>query len=756
MGLMKRAWRLLAGATGLAWLVPALLVLASLVIVAVPDGAKTPLVPADGWIVKDGFVWASGDERELPSSLVAHPQARFWTSWTPDGRLQGQLSTVAFVLPERGIGVPLRGFPGEKGIHVGVVCVASGERRVVSLARTNSDWAIASFRPGSDWCEGDRRVRLEADVRSVDHELFIGSPFEISLGYRIKSSPLAVAAYLVLAWAVMAGVFWGGWLRLQGVADARLRLGLSLASMGLLGYAMFFVFWASVMAGNVLVVAVCALGALGFVRLLRDAALPAAAPVLQASVVSAIWLWLLVALLVVSVFALVDVAAGPWSPNARFMPARWSSDNQLPMRLGQMLASGNLQDTAWMGAWRVSDRPPLAYGWQAIFAKLFGSRLVPADGTYLLFQHAWPVGVLLNTLWAPLVFGMVLYWSRSLAIAVAIVLGCLMSPILLFNSGYIWPKLLAGAFGLAAAYLLFGAGAHDRRPLRSDGASFVLGALLSALALQSHGGAVFGILAMIVLALALRGWPSLRAIVAAVAVSLAIVVPWLLYQRFIDPPGNALLKFAFAGTFGFGEENMGVFDTVARAYSAFTPASWLQAKWSALQILAVGGGQCGIGEHSAIASRLGGFRSRDFLYVLPAMLLLVVGAGIARLLPRTSGLTAGASLWLGWGVLSLLVSLLLTLDCHIIHHQPYQALLALHVGLLMVIARNTHFFWAWTAVVVAYGLWVWVLDPIGFFPQVDLTALLVAAAALLLLPRVMQARPGRANSGAIPSKRALP
>lgn len=722
-----------------AWVLPALLVLASLLVMAVPDPDKVPLVPADGWVVYDGFVWAGGDEREIPASLFKHPQARFWSSWTPQGRLQGRIETVDFLLPRRGIGVPLRGFPGEDGIEILVTCVATGESLRFAQARTNSDWVVANFRPGGDWCTDDRRVRLSADVRTSAHELFLGSPFEITPGYRLRTSAVGAAAPLVIAWAVMAGFFWACFSGLGGIADARLRLGLALAAVGLLGYAAFFVYWASMPAGTLLTALVLAVGAWGFVRFVREGAGPLPVAGVAQAVLSAGWLWLVVALSVVAVFSLAEVNAGAWSPNARFTPVRWSSDNILPIRLGQMLASDNMHSVAWMGSWRVSDRPPLAYGWHAMFAKLFGSRLVPADGTYLLYQHAWPVGVLLNTLWAPVLMLAALRWSRSVGIALGIVLACAMSPFLLFNSGYIWPKLLAAAFAFCAAWLLFDAGRPTRRPLREDGAAFVLAAGLSALALQAHGGVVFGTVVMVLMALWMRGLPSLRAMVAAAAVVLVILVPWMLYQRFVDPPGNALLKIAFAGSMVFGRDDLGVLDTVRRAYADVTLVSWLQMKASALLVLLGGASQCGPGEHAAVTTMLDRFRARDFLYVLPSLWLLVAGALVARFLPRDAGADrSGAMPWIALGVLSALLGALLTFDCHINHHQSYQAMLALQLGLMMVVARSRRWLQAWVAVIVAYGLWVWVLDPLRYFPQLDLASIVVAALALLALPRVLQ------------------
>ena len=722
--------------------IPLALALLALFVVAIPDRDKQPLVGPGGWVAGEGgFVPSSGDARELPRSLMDHPDTRFWSSWTPEGRREGRLSTVPFELPKRGFAVPIRGFPGAEGIRLEATCVATGERRVIARARTNSEWGIASFRPGPDWCLPDRLVTLDVEARTQRHELAIGPPFKISWQYQVKSSALQAAAYLYLAWMMMAGVLWALYRCLGRVGSESLRAAATLAGFGVISYAAFFVFWASPLAGALLAGLLGLLGLAGFVALVGQAGGPGGTVAAPAWLRGSAWLWLLVALAIVFVFRLPEVNAGPWSPNGRFDPASWSSDNQLPIRIGQMLAKGNLQDTSWMGAWQVSDRPPLSYGWHAVFNRLFGTRLAWTDGAYLLFQHAWPVGILLNTLWAPVLLLMARRATGSHALSLGIVAGAFFSPFLVFNSGYIWPKLLSAAFGITAAWLLFGIGrGGDRRlPLRGDDTAFVLAALLSALALQSHGGAVFGVLAMLLLTPWLRGWPSLRAMAISALVCTAVLGPWMLYQKLVDPPGNALLKFAFAGTFGFGEEHVGVLDTIRRAYADMTPSSWLQAKAEALRILVVGGGQCGIGEHNVARSLMGSWRSRDFLYVVPSMVLLLGGALFGRLLPRAASAPGpGAGLWLAWAVLAVLVGLLLTLDCHINHHQSYQALLAAHLGLLLVAARNPLAFRGTLAVAIGYGLVVWVWDSLGSFASLDGSAWVVLALVLLLMPRLQE------------------
>src|SRR5262249_29835813 len=61
-----------------------------------------------------------------------------------------------------------------------------------------------------------------------------------------------------------------------------------------------------------------------------------------------------------------------------------------------------------------------------------------------------------------------------------------------------------------------------------------------------HETTIFGILPLAVLA-TIRGLPSWRWLVTAGIVGAALVGPWALYQRYMDPPGNRLTKEAFAG-----------------------------------------------------------------------------------------------------------------------------------------------------------------------------------------------------------------
>jgi hypothetical protein len=98
------------------------------------------------------------------------------------------------------------------------------------------------------------------------------------------------------------------------------------------------------------------------------------------------------------------------------------------------------------------------------------------------------------------------------------------------NTVYPWPKLLAGAcaLGCAAAVLW-------RRP--------VVAGVLGGLALLAHGAALFALVGLVPWAVTRLG---LRALVA-VAVLGSVYAPWYAFSKIVDPPGDRLVKWHFAG-----------------------------------------------------------------------------------------------------------------------------------------------------------------------------------------------------------------
>ena len=174
------------------------------------------------------------------------------------------------------------------------------------------------------------------------------------------------------------------------------------------------------------------------------------------------------------------------------------SDNDIPRYFGEWFATHGHQNPppVYPPDWLMSDRPPLQVGYV-----LSQRGFMPTEqGLHyeilcIGVQGFWIVGM-----WAVLVAARLRPLTRGLAMFAAMV-----CDIAILHGFFVWPKLIAAAFLLAAlAIVISPAWDRDRRDIRIGA---LVGALL-ALALLSHGSSVFGVVPLALLAL-WRGLPEL-------------------------------------------------------------------------------------------------------------------------------------------------------------------------------------------------------------------------------------------------------
>lgn len=198
-------------------------------------------------------------------------------------------------------------------------------------------------------------------------------------------------------------------------------------------------------------------------------------------------------------------------------------DNTLPLLFAQRVAAHGPLTVLLLPGWHSSDRPPLQTGFMLMLYPLFGHR---SFGYQLL-------GTVLQALWIPAVW--ILLRSRAVTtVRVLVVVICTAATGAIFvNTIYVWPKMLAGAFALAALAVVL------------EGGSVVLVVALAGLGFLSHGAVAFSLVALVPFLWKLR--PSKVQVSFAVAAGLALYLPWAAYQHFLDPPGDRLLKWQLAG-----------------------------------------------------------------------------------------------------------------------------------------------------------------------------------------------------------------
>lgn len=215
---------------------------------------------------------------------------------------------------------------------------------------------------------------------------------------------------------------------------------------------------------------------------------------------------------------------------------RLPPDNVLPFLFARHVeSSGHQTLPPPVSGWLSSDRPPLQT------AITLAQTLVHRDdvGAMLdyqvlgtLLQASWILGA-----WAVLEVLAVRRVTSSVAIGAAAA-----TSVVVLNTFYVWPKLLAAGFVLLALAVVL------RRPGRRPALHYALAAVLAALAYLSHGGAVFALVPVAVIG----AWQAFRAprpalsLGSALAAFACVVLPWFAYQRLVDPPGDRLLKWMLA------------------------------------------------------------------------------------------------------------------------------------------------------------------------------------------------------------------
>jgi 4-amino-4-deoxy-L-arabinose transferase-like glycosyltransferase len=336
----------------------------------------------------------------------------------------------------------------------------------------------------------------------------------------------------------------------QGVRNVVVQLGIALAASGLAAFASFWAFYAGPTVGRVwdfLLLAACVAvvvwvwreGRIEW-RALRPLAVP-------------LGLWVLGSCFVTFLGFLHGGTDNAIPMSALRFSGQLPSDNDIPRYFTEWFASHGHQNPppVYPPDWLMSDRPPLQVGY-ALSQRAFlpTERALHYELLCIGVQSFWIVGM-----WAVLLAARLRLWTRGLAMFAAMV-----SDVAILHGFFVWPKLIAAAFLLAAlAIVISPAWSRDRHSL---GVAALVGALL-ALAMLSHGSSVFGVIPLALLA-AWRGMPSRRWIGVAAVVLIALMLPWTAYQKWANPPGDRLLKWQLGGELTVNDK--GTLDAIVDGY----------------------------------------------------------------------------------------------------------------------------------------------------------------------------------------------
>jgi hypothetical protein len=707
-------------------------------------GQAEPLVGPNDW--RSEGAWFEGPPLDRSSAIPGTRRTgaiRYFRSWSADtGGVPGWIETTPFDAPTF-LAVPVMGYPRAAESGIFLECLATGASRRVVTGNAHEDWAFAVYRLPWRWCEG--KVRLVAVNGSKASWVGVGSPLSVPwTQWLLHAAPGTVLLH------ALSFVGLAGWWLLCAAFVAGLRTTLflrSLAAIALVCFAAYTSFFTLTLVphGRSIVSILALSGAgIGWTMLFRGVLKRPYATLIRQQLV----VLFLVSLAATALLFAVDTGAGRWNAAYRYWPAMWSTDHLLPSMVATRLANGVPIMDVIGGGWKVGDRAPLQSGVLMMFLSLFRVAAgLSGEAGWMREAGLKVLGIACQSL---AVVGAValcrqLLRRRFVPTEVAAWALVLMSPFFVFNLAYTWPKLMsAGLACLGAAAFVHAA----HRESSSPAFAATIGGALFGFAVLSHSGVAFGLPFVAILLNWRRPVKALTMLACAAVVALALYLPWTAWVRLLDPPGTALIKYALTGDFGHASPAEGVVANVVRVYGQMDFGTWLHSKVeSVLTLFGLALHQtvswplldANSGSSASSVSVLGAFRARDFLFVLPSLGILIslLAAPIVAPASRADVNRRGSEMLrrlVVAGSGGILLTLLVTLNPSILHHQSYFSVCLLYIA--VVVAAGLVMPWVTALVAVAQLLYVsvvWLLDPIGYHGRLDFALLPLALAAIWML-----------------------
>ncbi len=244
---------------------------------------------------------------------------------------------------------------------------------------------------------------------------------------------------------------------------------------------------------------------------------------------------------------------------------RLPPDNRIPFLFEEGIWHHNVPKPL-LGDWNASDRPPLQTG-----LVLIGDRFYTKDRKL----SSQIMGVLAQGTWIIALWLFLTAFEVDSAVIAWITAACLGSGFILINSFFVWPKLLSAAYTLGAVCLVLAPKA--RAALAENRWIAALCGVLAALAMLSHGGAIFAFIGAGLIILLTRARIPWRQLAILFTAAFLLYLPWILYQKLYDPPGDRLLKMHLAHV--DNPDPRPVSQVVMSAYRAKTPHEIFDLKW---------------------------------------------------------------------------------------------------------------------------------------------------------------------------------
>lgn len=302
-------------------------------------------------------------------------------------------------------------------------------------------------------------------------------------------------------------------------------------------------------------------------------------------------------------------------------------DNALPFIYGEKVLANHSKDL--IIDWSIADRPPLQIG--AVLPLLdFSQDAQP----YTKYAYYSIFSTFLQLSWIGVAWGALYILVKKRWKIYTLILGFGCTGFFYLNSVFVWPKLLAASLVVYGLFLILDASKKHKtrftyRYLPAASIGITLGLL-------AHGGVLFTVLAVCMLIgydlirnRKLSRRISLRAVLAALLICTALLVPWQIAKSELVS-SDRLVKWHFAGIEA-PTDKRGTLKTIEDQYKTLTIDEWLRSKSENISsIYKIGDYRCGPLYITSLLSKcnMETWRGLTFYRTLFAFELFIVGAFI--------------------------------------------------------------------------------------------------------------------------------
>ncbi|RTZ43193.1 hypothetical protein EKL30_09930 [Candidimonas sp. SYP-B2681] len=467
---------------------------------------------------------------------------------------QLEISTDYFSVEDRLV-FSYAGYPNMPGMFV-FLEAQDGSRFDLELTKAGENWRRFS----AEVPEGFRNVPVRLVVQDTSPEAFSW----VGIGHSASSFVNISGLFLLIATVIGVHIAFLTWLSMaQRMRSPDVASLVFIIGLGLLGYLAFWAYYLHRWAGvGVSALALLASMQVIFLAVRRNEweAIKISNKALMPATAYALFI------LLVGYFPFHDLGS-----NFTIAANRWmhlAIDNWIPRIFAEQVWAGTVQ-APMVGDWFSSDRPPLQSGIYLLFYPLAQSGLLYQVVSSMLQALVFlPICVLLKR------------FDARLAPIALLALG--LTSLISVHVLYVWPKLISASYQLILFLLALTALGRNL----SRASLIVMMGSAMALAMLSHGGAIFGLLAIVIAYLVKDRSAAIIPVIKAGIASLILYSPWMLYQRFIDPPGDRLLKWHLAGM--IEPNTLSFSNALVSAYQGINFETWIAGRLENLNVIANG------------------------------------------------------------------------------------------------------------------------------------------------------------------------